>query len=60
MPDYFPAFLDLRELASLADDLGFTPSDLARFQANAFAIAAMDASARIAILSEIDAVMAQA
>ena len=46
------------ELASLVDDLGFTLADLARFQANAFAVAAMPAAARAAVLAEIDTLQA--
>ena len=42
------------ELTSLVDDLGFTPIDLARFQANAFAVAAMPDDARESVLDEID------
>jgi len=47
------------ELASLVDDLGFSPIDLARFQANAFAVAVMPAEARQAVLDEIDTLRAQ-
>jgi adenosine deaminase len=47
------------ELASMVDDLGFTPIDLARFQANAFAVATMPDDARTAVLGEIDALRAQ-
>lgn len=43
------------ELVALIDDLAFTPADVARFQANAFAVAAMPAAAREAVLGEIDA-----
>ena len=47
------------ELSSLVDDLGFTPIDLARFQANAFAVAAIPDDTRKAVLDEIDALRAQ-
>ena len=43
------------ELTSLVDDLGFTRADLVRFQANAFAVAAMPEAARLAILAELSA-----
>ena len=46
------------ELTSLVDDLGFTPIDLARFQANAFAVAAMPAATRAALLAELTALTA--
>jgi adenosine deaminase len=46
------------ELASLVDDLGFSPAAVARFQADAFAVAAMPAAAREAALREIDALVA--
>jgi len=46
------------ELTSLVDDLGFTPIDLARFQANAFAVAAMPDDARKLVFDEIDALRA--
>ncbi len=46
------------ELASLVDDLGFTLADLARFQANAFAVAAMPPAARDAVVAEIETLQA--
>jgi adenosine deaminase len=46
------------ELTSLVDDLGFTPIDLARFQANAFAVAVMPDAARTSVLDEIDTLRA--
>ena len=46
------------ELTSLVEDLGFTPADLARFQANAFAVAAMPAATRAALLAELTALTA--
>jgi len=46
------------ELTSLVDDLDFTPIDLARFQANAFAVAAMPVDVRASVLDEIDALRA--
>lgn len=46
-----------QELASLVEDLGFAPADLARLQANAFAVAAMPAAARTAVLAEIAALV---
>jgi adenosine deaminase len=45
------------ELVSLVDDLGFSPTEAARLQANAFAVAAMPAAARAAVLDEIDALV---
>jgi adenosine deaminase len=44
-----------QEIASLVDDLGFSPAEVARLQANAFAVAAMPAAARDAVLGEIEA-----
>ena len=44
-----------QEIVSLVDDLGFPPSEVARLQANAFAVAAMPAAARDAALGEIEA-----
>ena len=41
------------ELTSLVEDLGFTHADLARFQANAFAVAALPAATRAALLAEL-------
>jgi adenosine deaminase len=46
------------ELASLVDDLGFTLTDLARFQANAFAVAAMPPATRDAVVTEIETLQA--
>jgi adenosine deaminase len=46
------------ELTSLVEDLGFTPADLARFQANAFAVAAIPAAMRAALLAELTALTA--
>jgi len=46
------------ELTSLVDDLGFTPADLARFQANAFAVATTPAATRAALLAELNALTA--
>jgi adenosine deaminase len=46
------------ELTSLVEDLGFTPVDLARFQSNAFAVAAMPAATRAALLAELTALTA--
>ncbi len=48
------------ELVSLVDDLGFSPTEAARLQANAFAVAAMPAAARAAVLDEIDALVREA
>jgi adenosine deaminase len=44
-----------QEIVSLVDDLGFSPAEVARLQANAFAVAAMPAAARDAALGEIEA-----
>jgi adenosine deaminase len=41
------------ELVSVIDDLGIAPAEVARMQANAFAVAAMPADAREAALAEI-------
>ena len=41
------------ELTSLVEDLGFTHADLARFQASAFAVAALPAATRAALLAEL-------
>jgi adenosine deaminase len=46
-----------QELVSLVDDLGFSPAEAGRLQANAFAVAAMPAAARAAVLGEIDALV---
>ena len=46
------------ELTSLVEDLGFTHADLARFQANAFAVAALPAATRAALLAELTALTA--
>jgi adenosine deaminase len=46
-----------QELASVVDDLGFSISDVARLQANAFAVADMPAAARDAVIAEIDALV---
>jgi len=46
-----------QEIASLVDDLGFSMSDVARLQANAFAVAGMPASARDAVVAEIEALV---
>ena len=46
-----------QELVSLVDDLGFAPAEAARLQANAFAVAAMPAAARAAVLGEIEALV---
>jgi adenosine deaminase len=43
------------EIVSLIDELAFTPAEAAALQANAFAIAAMPALARVAVLDEIAA-----
>jgi hypothetical protein len=39
------------------DDLGFAPAEVARLQASAFAVAAMPAAARAAVLGEIEALV---
>jgi len=44
-----------QEIVSLVDDLGFSLAEVARLQANAFAVAAMPAVARDAALGEIEA-----
>ena len=44
-----------QEIVSLVDDLGFSPAEVARLQANAFAVAAMPAAARDAAVGEIEA-----
>jgi len=46
------------ELTSLVEDLGFAHADLARFQANAFAVAALPAATRAALLAELTALTA--
>jgi adenosine deaminase len=46
------------ELTSLVEDLGFALADLARFQANAFAVAAMPAATRAALHAELTALTA--
>jgi adenosine deaminase len=46
-----------RELVSLVEDLGFSLAELARLQANAFAVAAMPAAVRAAVLGEIEALV---
>jgi adenine deaminase len=46
------------ELTSLVEDLGFTLADLARFQANAFAVAAIPAATRAALHAELTALTA--
>jgi adenine deaminase len=46
-----------QEIVSLIDDRGFAPAEVARLQANAFAVAAMPAAARAAVLGEIDALL---
>ena len=43
------------ELVSVIDDLGIAPADVARMQANAFAVAAMPAAAREQALADIAA-----
>jgi adenosine deaminase len=43
-----------QEIVSLVDDLGFSPADAARLQANAFAVAAMPEAARDTALGEIE------
>jgi predicted urease superfamily metal-dependent hydrolase len=47
--------LDKRLEIAAVDDLGFSPAEVARLQANAFAVAAMPAAARDAALGEIEA-----
>jgi adenosine deaminase len=42
------------EIASLIDERGFAPAEVARLQASAFTVAAMPAAARAAVLGEID------
>ena len=44
-----------QEIVSLVDDLGFSLAEVARLQANAFAVAAMPAAARAVALGEIEA-----
>jgi adenosine deaminase len=44
-----------QELVSVVEDLGFSLAEVARLQANAFAVAAMPAAARAAALAEIEA-----
>jgi hypothetical protein len=46
-----------QEIVSLMDDLGFAPAEVARLQASAFAVAAMPAAARAAVLGEIEALV---
>jgi adenosine deaminase len=48
------------ELVSLVEDLGLSLADVARLQANAFAVAAMPAPVRAAALRELDALVAEA
>jgi adenosine deaminase len=43
-----------QEIVSLVDDLGFSPVDAARLQANAFAVATMPEAARDTALGEIE------
>jgi adenine deaminase len=43
------------ELISLVNDLGFTVADLAQFQANAFAVAAIPPATQAALLAELNA-----
>ena len=44
-----------QELVSVVEDLGFSLAEVARLQANAFAVADMPAAGRAAVLAEIDA-----
>jgi adenosine deaminase len=46
-----------QELLSLVEELGFAPAEVARLQANAFAVAAMPDAARAAVLAEIEALV---
>ena len=46
-----------QELASVVDDLAFSMADVARLQANAFAVAGMPAAARDSVIAEIDALV---
>ena len=45
------------EIVSVIDDLGFSPAEAAAMQSNAFAVAAMPAPARVAVLEEIAALV---
>jgi adenosine deaminase len=45
------------EIVSSIDELGFSPAEAATMQANAFAVAAMPDSARVAVLHEISALV---